>query len=64
MLATKVAGRSKDMKYLRGGPRLSADHIKEAIENSLERDNFMKPNEAKKFGLIDNVVTERNVDKK
>ena len=37
VLATKVAGRSKDMKYLRGGPRLSADHIREAIENSLER---------------------------
>ena len=34
------------------------------IESSLERDNFMKPEDAKKFGLIDKVVTERNLDKK
>ncbi len=34
------------------------------IESSLERDNFMKPEDAKKFGLIDSVVSERTVEKK
>lgn len=29
------------------------------IEKSMERDNFMSPEEAKKFGLIDEVVTKR-----
>jgi ATP-dependent Clp protease protease subunit len=31
----------------------------EAIETALERDKFMNPDEAKSFGLIDEVVTER-----
>lgn len=30
-----------------------------AIEKAMERDNFMSPEESKKFGLIDNVVTSR-----
>ena len=30
------------------------------IEAAMERDNFMSPQEAKKFGLIDHVVTSRN----
>ncbi|PZO85748.1 MAG: ATP-dependent Clp endopeptidase proteolytic subunit ClpP [Micavibrio aeruginosavorus] len=30
------------------------------IEKAMERDNFMSSEEAKKFGLIDEVVTERN----
>ncbi len=30
------------------------------IEAAMERDNFMNPQEAKKFGLIDHVVTSRN----
>jgi len=30
-----------------------------AIEAAMERDNFMSPNEALKFGLIDHVVTSR-----
>ena len=30
------------------------------IEVAMERDNFMSPQEAKKFGLIDHVVTSRN----
>ncbi|MCQ2740616.1 MAG: ATP-dependent Clp endopeptidase proteolytic subunit ClpP [Alphaproteobacteria bacterium] len=29
------------------------------IESAMERDNFMTPQEAKKFGLIDHVVTSR-----
>ena len=40
ILATKVAGRADkvpDWKHLRGGPRLSRDHIRRAIEGSLER---------------------------
>jgi ATP-dependent Clp protease protease subunit len=31
-----------------------------AIEAAMERDNFMAPDEAKKFGLIDHVVTSRD----
>ena len=36
-LATKVSGRSKDMSHVRGCPRLSRDHIRQAIEGSLDR---------------------------
>ena len=32
----------------------------EEIKNALERDKFMTPDEAKKFGLIDQVVSKRN----
>jgi len=32
----------------------------EEIKKALERDNFMTPNEAKKFGLIDEVVEKRS----
>ena len=31
----------------------------DVIENAMERDNFMTPQEAKKFGLIDHIVTSR-----
>ncbi|MEO9899795.1 ATP-dependent Clp endopeptidase proteolytic subunit ClpP [Nisaea sp.] len=34
------------------------------IETGMERDNFMVPDEAKKFGLIDEVVDKRPVDAK
>lgn len=34
------------------------------IESGMERDNFMVPDEAKKFGLIDEVVDKRPVDAK
>ena len=40
-----------------------AKHTKkteEEIKVALERDNFMSPNEAKDFGLIDKVVEKRN----
>ena len=30
------------------------------IKKALERDNFMTPNEAKNFGLIDEVVEKRS----
>lgn len=30
------------------------------IEKAMDRDNFMTPEEAKKFGLIDHIVTSRN----
>ena len=39
-LATKVSGRADtnpDWAHIRGGPRLSRDHIRQAIEGSLER---------------------------
>ena len=31
----------------------------DVIERAMERDNFMTPQEAKKFGLIDHIVTSR-----
>jgi len=34
------------------------------IETGMERDNFMVPDEAKKFGLIDEVVDKRPLDAK
>ncbi|MBO7556451.1 MAG: ATP-dependent Clp protease proteolytic subunit, partial [Alphaproteobacteria bacterium] len=30
------------------------------IEKAMDRDNFMTPDEALKFGLIDHIVTNRN----
>ncbi|AFC71167.1 ATP-dependent Clp endopeptidase proteolytic subunit ClpP [Rickettsia australis] len=30
------------------------------IEKSMERDNFMSPEEAKKFGIIDNIISSRD----
>ena len=41
-----------------------ANHTKqplETIEKAMERDNFMAPEEALAFGLIDEVVTNRPV---
>ena len=35
----------------------------ETIEKAMDRDNFMAPDEAKEFGLIDEVVTQRPADK-
>jgi len=43
--------------------RIYAKHTKkseEEIKVALERDNFMTPEEAKNFGLIDKVVEKRN----
>ena len=43
--------------------RIYAKHTKkseEEIKRALERDNFMTPDEAKNFGLIDKVVEKRN----
>ncbi len=40
ILATKVSGRSDaqgDWRHLRGGPRLSRDHIRQAVRDSLRR---------------------------
>ena len=35
----------------------------EMIEEALERDNFMSPDDAKKFGIIDDIQTKRVVEK-
>ena len=37
VIATKVAGPGNGLKYLRNGPRLSRDHIRQACEDSLRR---------------------------
>lgn len=37
VLASKVAGRSDSMPYIRGNPRLSRSHIEEAVNGSLQR---------------------------
>lgn len=37
VIATKVAGPSDDMHWVRGGPRLNARHIRAAVDASLQR---------------------------
>ncbi|HUM99802.1 MAG: aldo/keto reductase [Halothiobacillus sp. 20-53-49] len=37
VLATKIAGPSRGMKWIRGGPQINAHHIQTAIEASLKR---------------------------
>jgi len=37
VIASKVAGPGNGLSYLRGGPRLTRQHIREACENSLQR---------------------------
>ncbi|MEC7816337.1 MAG: NADP(H)-dependent aldo-keto reductase [Pseudomonadota bacterium] len=37
VIATKVAGPGNGLSYLRGGPRLTREHIREACETSLKR---------------------------
>ena len=37
VVATKVAGPSETMDWVRGGPQLAARHIREAVEDSLRR---------------------------
>ena len=37
ILASKVAGAGRDMTHLRGGPKLSRQHIHEAVDTSLTR---------------------------
>ncbi|MFO8142028.1 MAG: NADP(H)-dependent aldo-keto reductase [Marinobacter sp.] len=37
VIATKVAGPGNGLGYLRGGPRLTREHIREACESSLQR---------------------------
>ena len=47
--------------------QIYAHHTKQkisVIEKSMERDNFMDPEKAKEFGLIDNIITEGHVVKK
>ncbi|AOV15880.1 aldo/keto reductase [Acidihalobacter aeolianus] len=39
VLASKVAGPGNGIGYLRGGPRLTAEHISQAVETSLRRLN-------------------------
>lgn len=39
VLASKVAGPGNGLNYLRGGPRLTASHITQALEDSLHRLN-------------------------
>lgn len=61
--ATDIEIQAREILTLR--KRLNEIYVKhtnqplEAIEAAVERDNFMSPEEAKKFGLIDEVILER-----
>jgi ATP-dependent Clp protease, protease subunit len=61
--ATDIEIQAREILTLR--KRLNEIYVKhtgqklEAIEAAVERDNFMSPEEAKKFGLIDEVIIER-----
>ena len=46
--------------------RLNAHHTEQTfnkVEQSMERDNFMSPQEAKDFGLIDEIISSREIKK-
>ena len=63
--ATDIEIQAKEILSLRS--RLNAIYAKntgqpiEVIEEAVERDNFLSPDEAKEFGLIDEVVTSRPI---
>ena len=61
--ATDIEIQAREILSLR--KRLNEIYVKhtgqklDVIEAAMERDNFMSPEEAKKFGLIDEIVLER-----
>ena len=61
--ATDIEIHAKEISSLKKRlNKIYAKHTKkgeEEIKQALERDNFMSPNEAKDFGLIDEVVEKR-----
>ena len=61
--ATDIEIHAKEISSLKKRlNKIYAKHTKkseEEIKKALERDNFMSPNEAKDFGLIDEVVEKR-----
>ena len=62
--ATDIEIHAKEIISLKGRlNKIYSKHTKkseEEIKKALERDNFMTPEEAKSFGLIDNVVEKRS----
>ena len=62
--ATDIEIHAKEIMALKSRlNKIYSHHTKkseEDIKKALERDNFMTPNEAKKFGLIDEVVEKRS----
>ena len=62
--ATDIEIHAKEILALKGRlNKIYSKHTKkkeEEIKKALERDNFMTPNEAKDFGLIDEVVEKRS----
>ena len=61
--ATDIEIHAKEILSLKGRlNKIYSNHTKKSeleIKKALERDNFMTPNEAKDFGLIDEVVEKR-----
>ena len=62
--ATDIEIHAKEIMALKGRlNKIYSKHTKKSeseIKKALERDNFMTPNEAKDFGLIDEVVEKRS----
>ena len=64
--ASDIAIHAKEVLELK--QRLNEIYVKhcgqelETVEKALDRDNFMTPEEAKEWGLVDNIVEERNSD--
>ena len=62
--ATDIEIHAKEIMSLKGRlNKIYSTHTKKSeseIKKALERDNFMNPNEAKDFGLIDEVVEKRS----
>ena len=63
--ATDIEIHAKEILDLRARlNQIYADHTKQdvkIIEANMERDNFMSADQAKDFGLVDDVVTKRNL---
>lgn len=65
--ASDIALHAKEILELKD--RLNKIYVKHCnkklkdVENALDRDNFMTAEEAKEWGLIDEIVAERNVEK-
>jgi ATP-dependent Clp protease, protease subunit len=61
--ATDIEIQAREILSLRG--RLNQIYVKhtgqslDVIETSVERDKFLSPDEAKEFGIVDQVVTSR-----
>ena len=65
--ATDIEIHAKEVLAMKANlNKIYSDHTGQpldVVEEALERDNFMSPEEAKKFGIIDNIQEKRDIPK-